>query len=450
MNAHIPQRADQRWPAYRRATARKRREQVQEAHPLLHIAAVLISAMLGVTVTDRFGFERSALIEPTNLLRLSTISTMGLVLVWYKLKRQIKVFDGPCKILVLFYAYQFVTVVLTWHEYNIASHLKQFFSIMEWVIIVFTSSAILNFYGPKGLRDSCLIMRRFIELTSIYTILFMLLIGVYNPHIIYFDSLKTSLGGYAIHPNKLSILCALGILAWLDDRESRFALLIAVLLALVAILTGSRSGIGACLLALGYGLIGRLPPRFKLFLYIILVPGFAFMVIALLGEGGAMASSLFSSSLTNLNGRGLIWDATVRMYQQRPMFGWGWLEGPARLGTYVQASWFAARNAQNDFLNVQIASGLFATIFLALIYLRDFITGVATEMKPTSRLVLGATVVIFLSALVEPILSTRATSVGMIFIIVSLAAGRRPLLSVAARAQPRRRREPFVAGRAAR
>ncbi|KHK90016.1 hypothetical protein LK12_19225 [Novosphingobium malaysiense] len=378
--------------------------------------------ILGYGANDSAGFERTrGIFHTTYIARFMLDVSLALLLITQGLPKRPNFRLGW---FALFFLYVLAYISIFDIKYGAVASLKQIYSVTEWVVMVSLAAMILRLGENSSIDARLAALLRFSQLLPVVTSIIVLTMAPFNFRLAFLDGDFLRLGGAMIHPNKLSVLCALGVAAYMADPNLKRRSLPIVFLTAIVIWTGSRSGMAACALALFHGVLGRCPRRWLPFLYLMFTLCLLVIIMALLNY----FSSHISSFLTNrqgggLNNRDVVWAASTKMISMRPYFGFGWLEGPNQIGGFVNQSWWYARNAQNDFLNFGVAAGVPAMILILLIFLLDLIVGLSMEFKGSRRFLGIATIIILLSALVEPVMSTRFNSVGLIFAAVTILCG---------------------------
>ncbi|WP_353227979.1 O-antigen ligase family protein [Novosphingobium sp.] len=368
--------------------------------------------------------RQTQLFTATNVLDI--VLVLGMTALIFAIKatsKKQKIFTPQTNITILAFLYMLVPAYLTRHEYGSGALLQQVFSITEWIVRVALCSALLNYPRRMTFDESMLVVRYFLKWSSVLCVVIITLLTVVDRNLTFLPTGVLSFGGFALHPNKLSVMCSLGIMAWLDDTKSKQSYWIVLILLLVTVATGSRSGLVTSLFAVAYGLIGRFPPRAQpMLMFGLAIVSIFYLILLSLGVGSLNAVSGRDVSITDLNNRDAVWDASKVMISMRPWIGWGWLEGPALIGDYMNQGWWHARNAQNDFMNFWVASGIGGFIICIVIYGTTALVGFGHARKIGNRLVLGTIIIVTVSAVFEPILSMRANIVGTSLLLVWLAA----------------------------
>jgi O-antigen ligase len=190
----------------------------------------------------------------------------------------------------------------------------------------------------------------------------------------------------------------------------------------------------------GYGVLGMVPERYARAAQIFAALFALIMVFFYLGFSSLITSEHDVRSLTDLNGRGAAWKGVRYLVVRQPWIGWGWIEGPAKIGDHTGQGWWHARNAQNDVLNFTVANGLVAGACAALMYAWMVLVGVSTMFDRRTRLLFGTAITVFVSSLVEPIASNLATTVGLSFIMLVLVVSKTTPFRRHDRAAPATRR----------
>jgi O-antigen ligase len=284
------------------------------------------------------------------------------------------------------------------------------------VILITLAAYLINNSKEFGFEGAAQAFKTFFKSLSLTLPSVVLATSLVRPDLAFFPVPGWTLGGYMIHPNKLSIVCALGICVWMAEHRSPFRLLISLGLFTVALMTGSRSGSLLSAFALLHGLGSMVPRRLVAPLYILMAACLFATLLLVFGYANFMQGN----ELTNLNGRDAVWRATRYMVSQKPILGWGWIEGPGQLGFYTGEDWWFSHNAQNDILNFAVSSGIAAGLISAYFYLRTLVVTARYEFNQDYRMLFSASIVIFFSSMVEPISSNLANMVGFALIFLVL------------------------------
>lgn len=174
-------------------------------------------------------------------------------------------------------------------------------------------------------------------------------------------------------------------------------------------------------------------------LYLMLNAGIVKRVVAVFGGiGSVVILQLYSDKVlqfvsrgrgqTNLetfSGRTAIWAAAIRGIAQRPLIGYGYIDGvkPA-LARYFKE--FALGSCHNEFLQAALSGGLVCAALLLLIYVWGFtglFRGVRNNRKDDYSLFLFLTFIQLAAfALITPVLTKPLNSLGVMLLICFLTA----------------------------
>lgn len=150
------------------------------------------------------------------------------------------------------------------------------------------------------------------------------------------------------------------------------------------------------------------------------------MLIALLSyfrqiELGAFSNEGLAGHFYTLNSRTAIWEISLALFQQAPIFGWGFIEGPRQIGGLLDQPWWMASNAQNDLLSAMVAGGGIAlACMLALCFgTARMIARVRSEKYPHLKLFLsGSALAYLLSAGFEPVFVHHVVQSSVLFLVI--------------------------------
>lgn len=393
--------------------------------------AILLSFIIGITASDNTGVARNASVfEASNIYRVAVFAVISAFAARLILFTRTSLWqNGSASLYSVYGAAAIASLVAGSSDFTLRD-LRVYYSLFEWLIFILVGCVLFCSPKLKGIEARLELLRVFLVSLSTTTCLIVIAIAFVSPELAFFPRTDLSLGGFVIHPNKLSVVCALGIAGWLANRRSRLRLPVALLLLAIAALTGSTSGTALSILAFAHGLINLAPRSWNVPLY--MVVALAVIAVIAVGLGGAVdfASLARAGDLTNLNGRDAVWRATFYMLSERPWAGWGWLDGPALIGHFTGQDWWFSRNAQNDVLNFAVSGGLITGAIALFIYMRILVLSILLEFSPEKRLFTICGFIVILSSLVEPIASSLANSVGFVWLTMALIGGKSSLMKI--------------------
>lgn len=391
----------------------------------LALFAILLSLIVGISVGDRTGAVRNeGLFVASNLYRLGIFMLIGLATTVFLYKRRPSIFPKGSRILYLVYVLAAIATLIASDVSLDPRNLRLYYSILEWTLFIIVACIVFDRRVARNFSETIALLQKFLIYLSSSTVALVSVVAVVMPELAYFPGARLSFGGFLIHPNKLSVVCALGVAAWMSNQKSRMRIQASLLLIAVAAYTGSTSGTALSIFAFSHGLVNLVSKKWRFVPYF--VASLAILAMAAMGIGGAvdLVRLAESGDLTNLNGREAVWRATFYMLSQHPYFGWGWLDGPNLIGRFTGQDWWFARNAQNDILNFAVSGGLMLGLLSAILYARIIIVGIASELSKERRLYTSCGAIIFLSSMVEPIASGLANSVGFVWVALVVVGAR--------------------------
>lgn len=381
------------------------------------VASLLFSCLIGVVVTDMSGVNYGGgFLNASNVLRFSIFMLTFLYLYVYRLRKIFSSITKPVVYLLTFYLFSIISIIYNNNWRFEFDELPYIYSLLEWVILITLAAYLIDNSKEPNFEGAAQVFKTFFKSLSLALPALVLAGALVRPDLAFFPTPGWTLGGFMIHPNKLSVVCALGICVWMSEHKSPFRLVISLGLFTVALMTGSRSGSLLSAFALLHGLGSLVPRRLLAPLYFLMAACLVATALLIFGYAGFMQGN----DLTNLNGRDAVWRATRYMVSQKPFLGWGWIEGPGQLGFYTGEDWWFSHNAQNDILNFAVSNGIAAGLASAYFYLRTLVVTARYEFDQTYRMLFSASIVIFFSSLVEPISSNLANMVGFALIFLIL------------------------------
>lgn len=387
---------------------------------------LVCSLLIGLQVVDKTGIARStSIFNINNLWRLVIFGILGVSVVRssFLLRPQngFKISLSWLGIYILAIISVFANQKYEWS----ADEYKVIYGIVEWMIFLLMAGHLLSGPNVRSFDQAILVVRGFAIYLSGFLVMIVLAMSVIRPDLAFFPEPGWTLGGFLIHPNKLSVMCAVGIAALMAETRGNFRHVAVIFLLGITVLTGSRSGTLLGLLAIVHGSIGFVKGRARIFMYMFLLIMFAALLLYMFDASGPVRIGANSRDLSDLNGRDAVWRAAQYMIDRHPWLGWGWYEGPAQIGDYTGQGWWYARNAQNDVLNIAVASGVIAGSVAFFAYLRLVIVGIACEIAGSERFFFAAAIILISAGLVEPVVSDLANVVGLMVFLLATASLKR-------------------------
>jgi O-antigen ligase len=391
---------------------------------------IAVGAVPGFVKFDTSGLSQDfGMINPQSITRMLIYAVMGFMFIALVLFRPPKIPNGESKannfwvwvLLGYFSIYLvFSAIVLPFHGFAVAGY-----RVAEWILVIsicwyfilscWTSETHFNKIGDEFLS----ILR---IMTSVKPVV--VLIGVVLvPDLAYSYSSETGtfrFGGYLYTPNGLGVYCGIGsVLFWMLPKR-RTDRLWSVALFVCMLLTYSRGAVIAfAVFILYYNFVSGSFVRKILASFILLVC----FIIFLSGDFSRGAFSAFSrgdsvASITTLNGRTVVWDASLKAIAESPLVGHGFIQGPKKLKNYMEDTWWAPSHSHNDILNAGVSGGWSLAALTLFIYLMAAYKLYGLKMSAGKKAV-AASILIQSSvySIVTPVLSIPVNHIGLTLVL---------------------------------
>lgn len=323
---------------------------------------------------------------------------------------------------LLFCSYPFLTSNL-----SLISFMEASYRLFEWFTIL-----LLVLFSLPNAHDAPTSEVSFVEFVKklIFTIfLVVLFMAIIRPDL-GFTNFPSGFGGFLLHPNKLSLICAIGVLFCGVYRKTRIDNLAILLFIICGYATGSRSGLAMIMLSLIFVIISSGNRDFKIIKILSLIVLAFVGGLYLLADIASFSSLAFLTrgggieNLINMNNRLFVWEASWSLFLNSPWLGGGYLDASAHISDYVNQSWWKPPHAHNDILQFLISGGVVAgglSIYIYTIPLFKLRKGLSSRKI---NLVLFATITLCLiHSVVELLLSFYVSPASIIFIIAIRYAG---------------------------
>lgn len=395
----------------------------QISQRVLFIIAALFSLYFGWEVVDNTGQARSSnLFGINNVTRLVYVVILIFLISHYAYNSGVRFFKKASLAWLFVYILALVSIfVANWPNIGV-TQIKSIYSVLEWLVFIAVAAVVVDCCERGWSQNVYYGVSYFVGVLCLLICANVLIISFVNPNIAYFPGPAPSLGGFLIHPNRISVLCALGMSAVFFNDVFKRKILIAAFFLIVAYLSGSRSGLILSIFSFACGMVFLFGKSTRVFIYvfgliILVVASYYFYFLT----SQSYNVTVNSRELNDLNGRDAVWQAAKFMIFERPIFGWGWYEGPARIGEFVSQRWWFARNAQNDVLNFVVASGVFTGGLVFMIYLTTLYRSFSSFMAARESYTFPSVFIIICAGLVEPVGASPSNVLGLIFIIFTVA-----------------------------
>tara|TARA_R100000365_G_C2748060_1_gene78763 strand:+ start:1739 stop:3004 length:1266 start_codon:yes stop_codon:yes gene_type:complete len=320
--------------------------------------------------------------------------------------------------LAFLYLYFMISFMLAEGRSNFNDQLLVVYRSYEWMLCIFLVS--LSF--PNG--DIELVTKKiidYIKLTIKITIVMVAIYMIFIPDTIYVArEFRSQIGGVAIHANRLSLLCDLGILVFGIYRKNPYDYLWLILCIALTVFTQSRVGILMGVISLYVVFLYKFRAINRIGLSILaVVTGLAIAILILdWFLAGDISQYGQFAQLSTLNSRTEVWSISLSMIGASPLFGWGYIYGPKQIGSFMSGAWYAT-NAQNDILSALVSGGVLGLFVLGLFYSKLLSTLYKAKKAPGGVFCVVAILLYFITSSFEPFFVhyTVQTSIVMIVII---------------------------------
>ena len=338
---------------------------------------VMFISYFGFVATDNTGFgNNSEDVVLNHLLRMSGQAVAAVIVFISALHNRI--FFTPTKIMslltamYLFYLASYV-ILIVYGSYT-SSALTPLIRLAEYTFVIVVICQCLH-SGLQNPQETAIGLIKFLigatyVVCAVYVVMF-------PTTVISFGFERTQFGGAAISPNRLALLASVGIMTFGMFGRGRRDFGLFVLSIVVAFLTMSRTGYLLMSMALFITAFTRSIGGVKagILLTGVLATAAAMSFVAFDPATQALLNSLATDEqFASLNGRLDIWGVGLQMGLESPLLGWGFIEGPKKIGSLLNQPWWNATNAQNDILGAIISGGAPGLAFLLLFYITVLIS----------------------------------------------------------------------------
>ena len=382
---------------------------------------IIYVSQFGIVAADRSGFGANTdYIVLNHFMRLIACIGISLffladILVSRKIK---KAYSGSLSLIILLYLFFFLIYPFTLSYAGNGRYFIIGFRCYEWVVIIvliinaFPMSNCSGNYTDHFINFSKLIIRVTISIVVFYAFLF--------PDAMFsITDERFRLGGSAIQPNRLALVCAFGILLFGLYGKNISDLGHIAVCVFIAILTDSRMGLLLILISVYSVLLYRVNLYIRLFantsalaITIILV-----MFVAQWVSEQSIQNYVENSNILTLNSRTVVWETAIIMFWEQPFIGWGFIDGPELIGSFSTQNWWNATNAQNDILNTLVSGGLIATMILFYLYYRIWSVFFSKRGKQEKFFFMTVFCLYLLSSFFEPLLVHHLVQPAILFVI---------------------------------
>lgn len=383
-----------------------------------YIASLLIFVgYFGFVQVDRTGILRhSADALPNHIFRLSMELIAFLMILFASVssvRLKTRLFSYEYILVAMFLTYSFMSFFIYWGDY--ISLLKINIRSFEWILLIFVFACAL----PVRIRSINLPNEVFLKYSKIIILITISLLSFYY---IFFSGVSTTigltrwqLGGVSIHPNRLSVIGAICFLVFGIFGRGKGNLSWLIACVVLVLLANSRTGhlIGATSLLIV--LISRLQPLVRVaFLAIFATVGTVAIIIVF----NSVIAPLLQNNiqLSSLNGRFGVWSAAQRMFEAYPIYGWGFVLGPEKIGSFMNESWWNATNAQGDIMSALVSGGVIGLFFYFAFFMSIWWGVLAKTKGPLFLFGLGTALAYSITAQFESVIVHPATHLSIVLL----------------------------------
>lgn len=398
------------------------------------LLVILAVGVPGFVKFDQTGLtHRFGLINTESLTRIAVFAVVGFLFVSLILLKSPKISKSQASAnnfwvvaLLSYYGIFFIfsAMVLPMREFALAGY-----RIAEWVLVIalcwyYFAACRLSEVRISSVGDDFLsVMRVITSLPALVVLIGLVLV----PDLAYTYSTETGtfrFGGYLYHPNNLGVLCGMGsVIFWISARR-RLDKIWSIALFAFMLLTYSRGAmVGVVAYILYYNLVyssfvRKVSSAFILLvLFIVFISGYAENFSR--GTFSAFSRGESVKSITTLNARTVVWDASLKAITDSPWVGHGFIQGPKKLKDYFEQKWWAPTHSHNDVLNAGVAGGWLLAVFTLLIFIMMAFKMYWLKMPAKIKAVTGAVMVQGgVYSIITPVFSTAAYSIGVVMVIL--------------------------------
>lgn len=337
---------------------------------------LMFISYFGFVATDNTGFgNNSEDIILNHLLRMSGEAFAAAIVLFSALRN--RVFFAPTRTLsvligmYLFYALSYTLIIYTSY---VTPAITPLLRLAEYALAIVIVSQCLH-SKVQNLQATAIRLIK-VLICAAYLICAIYLV-IFPTSIISFGLERTQLGGAAITPNRVALVASVGIMTFGMFGRTRLDFCLFVLSIVVAFLAASRMGyllMGMALFITAFT-YSRGEAKAGILLAGMLAMAAALSFIALDPATQAFLGTLASDDqLASFNGRFDIWGIGIHMGLESPFIGWGFIEGPKQIGSFLNQPWWNATNAQNDILGAIISGGAPGLAFLLIFYIAVWVS----------------------------------------------------------------------------
>lgn len=351
----------------------------------------------------------------------------GSLLVWFLMAvdiaahlRQVRSRSGAILLLAGMYIFLIAAYPFAVDQFVLGNYLEIVFRGSEWLQVIALSCVIVSESGNFSSRVSGEDVGIFaVKAMAISVIVVGSAVLLLLPKVGFFlNSRGFQLGGSFIHPNRLAVVGAVSGMAFALFGKKRWETAASAVCLAIGVLSGSRAGLLINFIAAAailYSHVGKsMRPYVSGFAAFGLVGGLIALNYRILPEFSANAGS----EILSLNSRTYLWQLSASMFGEHPLLGWGYIDGPRRLGAMLGQGWWTAGNAQNDVASAAVSGGSIGLLLLICFY-----ASVAASLKPDGTkkgIFLVAAVICFaVTSFFEPLLVHVQTHVAILLVLVT-------------------------------
>jgi len=335
----------------------------------------------------------------------------------------------------IYLAFAIVSVVL-----NTPSSLLAWYRISE--LLVFYLSAIFiveYFFRNFGYQKTCIELNKFIFLSFKISLAVLLILGIFDPDLVFMSEIQNRLrlGGFAYSPNTLSILfilaqISISYLAAMKKFSKHRYFLWTIIIHILVILTDSRTGeailiFSDFIILYKFGMVGPLKLKIITFLAsLFFIASISLLLFSSIGFE-LIASKIGSgqdphADLLTLNNRASVFLTAISGIQNKPIFGYGYVDGVQRfLSENYTLRFWTPPHSHNAFLEIFLSQGIIGGFSLFLILVVSIKKSLSHLLKRniSMEIISSSTsiLVVMIAALTTAPIGNVVINLGIIFIV---------------------------------
>lgn len=178
------------------------------------------------------------------------------------------------------------------------------------------------------------------------------------------------LGGYLVQPNRLAVIAAVGFLYALIYLRGGKRLVAFTVYGGVLFLTFSRGGMAALVAALVVYTIASKKKSVRMVGLIAILGAFVTALFAAGKIQDVLERGQGMQGFTTLSGRVLVWITAVHAFRERPLLGYGFIDGVKQVlsQTFPDPYW-TPPHCHDEFLQALVSGGIVLGVMIAGLYI---------------------------------------------------------------------------------